>query len=570
MKRFTAVLMMVASLACKGEDGGSAFDRAAEAAGRAKMKDAAKLYAEAARSEADPVRRAKAEMKAANIEWRLFRQFDSAKARLQRVAAGEHEAFDARLELGRVAFEQNDVAAARAHVRDAIAIAKTKRERTLGALALAKLDPASSVASLRAIIAGQGPRLQTMRLLLKGALLTGDGAAAMEAIDGYYHVSAFRGPPNAIASAHATLKRILPSWRGTDAERAAITQALGGMRFFEEAALVSRDPSNEIVKYAAAIKRIETLTNDYYRALAADDADDDDLRDGVKRELKPFGDIKRFGGYYTIGETGGFLDLHYGHIVGDRTLAAEQYGRKASLRFVELDSMVSNGYGTFLGDESGGDGGWATDKEIYQVRSMYANGPLADWQYFADEETRERKDKELAEETERDRERAKRRAIGEFPGMTRRLYRQYLTAVMAELQAKGLSGETLRDAFLARIEEDEFHSSILLHEGRHSIDKLSKERFKVWELEYRAKLSEIALAPAPRAALESVLDNTIGGDSPHGRANEKLAQGLVAWMEAHRAEIKGLDPSLPMLAQADRLSDEQIRAAVRALDPLAK
>jgi len=141
---------------------------------------------------------------------------------------------------------------------------------------------------------------------------------------------------------------------------------------------------------------------------------------------------------------------------------------------------------------------------------------------------------------------------------------------VAELRSRGLSGEPLRDAFLAQLESDTFNSSIVLHEGRHSIDKLSKKKFDVWELEYRAKLSEIGLANAPRAALQSVLDNTIGGKSPHGKANEHLAKALVAWMQANRASIAGLDQTLPMLPQIDKLTDGQIRGAVRLLDPPAR
>jgi hypothetical protein len=100
--------------------------------------------------------------------------------------------------------------------------------------------------------------------------------------------------------------------------------------------------------------------------------DDDDLREGVKRERLG----QRFGTYVNIGQTGNFVDLH-----------------------------------------------------IYQVRPAYADAAINDWQLYIDEEWRARQDKEMAEETERDRERAARRAIGEFPGLTKRLRRQYLAGV---------------------------------------------------------------------------------------------------------------------------------------------
>lgn len=570
MPKLIVIVALLLSLACKRAEGnGSSFDRAAEAVYRAEFKKAAELYADAAKTDDDPVRRAKAAIRLANIEWRVFEQHDAARTRLQRVAAGEHEAFAARLELTRAALDRKDGRLARAEAREAMKSAKTRLERRRAAMALAHVvletphepqEIRAAIDSLHAVIAEAGPATDPARMLLKAALIAGEGAIAMEAIDGYYHVSQFSAPPNRIAAAHAALARVLPTWRGTDAERPAIVEGLGGMRFFAEAALVSRGAPTDVVAYARTIERVDDLIDDYYRDLANDRADHGDFEETIERELKPYG--TRFGTYMILGETGGFQDCHFAHVVGDRTLAVEQYGRKGTLRFVELDSVVSNGFGSFLSDGSSNDGGWATEKEIYQVRPAYADTPLRAWLLMTDAEHRAEYDKETAAETARDRQRAKTRPIGEFPGLSKRLNLQYLASAYAAAPA--------RDAFLARIEKETFQSSIVLHEGRHAIDKLSKQRFKTWELEYRAKLSEIALADAPRGALQNVVDNTIGGDSPHGKANEHLMKGVVAWMEQHRSEIAGLDASLPLMPQLDRLTDAQIWAAVGALDPLAR
>ncbi len=120
-----------------------------------------------------------------------------------------------------------------------------------------------------------------------------------------------------------------------------------------------------------------------------------------------------------------------------------------------------------------------------------------------------------------------------------------------------------RDAFLARVEADEFQYSIVLHEGRHAIDDASGDSFDVWELEYRAKLSQVALSDAPRPALASILNDVIGGDSPHGKANQKIVGALEGWIATHAPEAGGV-------AHADRLTDGQIRAAFRSFEPLAK
>ena len=175
----------------------------------------------------------------------------------------------------------------------------------------------------------------------------------------------------------------------------------------------------------------------------------------------------------------------------------------------------------------------------------------------------------MAEETKRDVERAAATPIRYFPGLTMRLERQYADALAAALRAEGLSDDALRDAFIAKARRDTFESSIWAHEGRHAIDQ--KEGIKdSAELEFRAKLSEVALATAPRSALVGgIITGGIGSDTPHGRANKRAAEGAVAWMRAHAGEIVALDAAAPLLPQLDKLTDEQLRAAFRAMDPFA-
>ncbi len=135
------------------------------------------------------------------------------------------------------------------------------------------------------------------------------------------------------------------------------------------------------------------------------------------------------------------------------------------------------------------------------------------------------------------------------------------------LAATGLAGDELRGAFIAQAIRDKFESSIWAHEGRHAIDKTIFHISDSPELEFRAKLSEVALAPSPRM-LGSIL-RPVGGTSAHGVANKKILEGVTEWMVNHAAEIHGFDSSHPALPQLDLLSDAQLRAAFRSLDPLA-
>src|SRR5690606_26962554 len=98
--------------------------------------------------------------------------------------------------------------------------------------------------------------------------------------------------------------------------------------------------------------------------------------------------------------------------------------------------------------------------------------------------------------------------------------------------------------------------SITLHEGRHALDKASGA-FTGDELEFRAKLSEIALADYPRLALANIAGQTLG-DTAHGLANRRLLEGYRSWIRRHRREIAGFDRSAPALAQLHLLSDAQI------------
>jgi hypothetical protein len=557
-------LLLLLLVACNRETSGSSYDRAMRALAAGEFREARPLLAEAIAAEPEGKRRDDAELALAKVEWRVFREVDSARTRLQKLAGS-----DARIVATRIAFNRKDFADARAEARKALAAATKQREKRTALVALAAIavrDPASTkeelqavVASLRGNIAEHGAYLATSRALTRAALRAGDGAAALEGINGYYHVSAYNGPPQGIAAAHAELARLLPSWKG-DAQ-ANVARALAGVRMFEEAAIVQ--PQGELAEYAAALRRVEEAIQEHYRKIALGNEDKRGVRKIIGRELKtPQAELaKRYGAYINDGQTGGHYDLHMGHIVVDSTMKVEQYGRTGTVRFVALDGIVSNGYSQWVSDGGSGDGGWGTAKEIYQVRPMYADGALRDWERIHDPVERAEVERTTAEETQRDVERGRQNPIQPFPGLVKRLRQQYLSRVAAETKT--------REAFLARVESELFQSSIVLHEGRHAIDAASGQKLDSWKLEYRAKLSEVALAASPRAVLQNILDHPFDS-SPHGKATEQLSRGLAAWMEKNADAIAGLDRTAALLPQLDKLTDEQLRAAARSLDPFAQ
>jgi hypothetical protein len=230
--------------------------------------------------------------------------------------------------------------------------------------------------------------------------------------------------------------------------------------------------------------------------------------------------------------------------------------------------MVAGGYATWATRGRSGTGGWIGTDAIYEIRPMYADDPVTRWRRLTDRQLRARDDESIAAETQRDVERAHDDPIQYFPGVAKRLQRQAAEKMRRQLERSGLRGDRLRDAFLARARRDVFDYSIWAHEGRHAIDKKIFEMTDSAELEFFAKLSQVTFASIPRGALGSVLD-PVGPPSAHGTANAMILRLLDDWMRIHAREIAHFDWRQPPLIQLDKLTDSQLRAAMRSFDPLS-
>lgn len=557
--------------------------------------------------------------------WRYYQQYDRAREHFQRAVHVRDKAATAWLDLAEM-----DVALGHyQHVREAAEAAlsaatrpaeqfraRTKQAQAAvdeavalrmgGGAAQTEALPGALV-SLRQLVEEQPGWEAPSRLLLRAALLIGDGPAALTAWRSYYRADGGATAPNAIAGAGDVLARLLPSWHepADTGLRVAIVSALGDSRLFKEAALVALDPRpadasrvlqqphvRELVAYARSCDELTRRVDEYYRHTLLGEQNDralDAAIEEVARKLWPqlaFATEQppdyswerfqaevdqRFGALVNLGSTAGYHDLHMGHRIVDEERVVEQYGERATVRFVVLENMVSNGFQSWAWDSGSQHGGWASEETIVQVRQAYAGGARQAWLSVADEASRAVADREIRKETDLDSARASKDPTGYLPGLAMRLERQGDQQLLDRLRVQGLTGRQLQIAFLAEYDRAGQESSIFAHEGRHAIDK------KGWfswltsdaEREYRAKLSEVVFAPEPRLGLGAIIDANIGDSTPHGRANLRVMQGLVQWMEAHGAEIRGLDRSLPALPQLDKLTDDQLRAAFRSMDPRA-
>jgi hypothetical protein len=277
--------------------------------------------------------------------------------------------------------------------------------------------------------------------------------------------------------------------------------------------------------------------------------------------------------YGYVGQTGGFPGVHYGHLVEDRRAAVSQYGRSADGAFRILDNMISNGFETWLWDGTAATGGWTeAGPIIIQVRPEWTAAPRQGWKLFSGGPERSELLAGQPKAAAADVASLKGSEAAYLPGLADRLRLQVADQIGTRARAQAPTGGDLRRAYLEEYWRAMLQDSMFTHEGRHAIDKRLLwwwQRLDDAELEFRAKAAQLALADYPRLALINIDDSTIGGDSAHGVANVRVMKAFAAWIAAHRGEVRGYDPRLPAMVQIDRLTDAQIRAIGRSLDPLA-
>lgn len=272
---------------------------------------------------------------------------------------------------------------------------------------------------------------------------------------------------------------------------------------------------------------------------------------------------EHFGIYGTVGETSGYPSLHGGHLVQRERLPVTQYGRSGEVEFIVIDHMLSNGYESWLWDGWAEAGGWSSDgNTIVQVRSAYTGGPLTALRVARPGATRERFMARLEREAAEERAALGRDGVAQLPATSDRLDLQGWTQIA---ERTGVDDE----AFIAELWRATNQYSITSHEGRHALDNANQRGLSGAQLEFRAKLSQIIFADYPRLGLASIAGGAHNA-TPHGVGNRRVLEGYRRWMRAHRDEIAGFDRTAPTLSQLDKLTDAQIVAAARSLDPWAR
>jgi hypothetical protein len=617
------IIVVAASQGCasgRAADPAAPFDRAQAAFMSHDLPAAESAYRQVLAEDTVESHKSEAAVTLAAIAWRV-RQDTITAARVLAAAAGTSWGrYAAPVERSRMLRAVRDYAGARGAAAEAISAASTPADRDEATVAWAQAvimpaladrrdaratgatDPASlreAVARLDTLVRRAPGRLDPARLLVIGGALAADRVAIADGWRSYYLV----GTGDTLRGPLAAARRAIGAGDGS------LVRALAESRFFDAAAAMALAPpsgsdtgtgspggapaaldaeSREIVTYARFLDTVTRLTDEYYRKTALGQGNTAAWKAGLDsagRALWPalrwsgsppaftrerLGQEldRRFGALVNLGETAGYKDLHMGHRVVDEQRTVRQYGRAATVRFVALDAIVSNGFQSWAWDGRAAHGGWGSKAMIVQIRPGYAESPLHAWRDITDTARVRRAAERIAEDSAADLVFARRKPVAYFPSVAERLERDGRLELLDSLRRAGLAGPELEAAFERDIGDAVVESSIFAHEGRHAIDDGLGVWMRAPELEYRAKLSQVVFALLPRLAFEGVMTPNVGDDTPHGIANRRMLEGIERWMRAHASELP-VDPSEPLLPQLPRLDDASLRAAARSLDPLA-
>ncbi len=454
-------------------------------------------------------------------------------------------------------------------------------------------------------------------LLLGISLMRHDGPTALKAWRYYFLIPSEDSAKNILAEPGRILGILLSRCQNKSLsleEHLQLILALANSRFYIYAAMVANDPYygnndqvikiqavREVLLYTDFLKHIKIITEEYYRRIALDNGDEKSYKAKLEKECIQLWEqfsfpvkrsrydqslfieelSKRFGTELRLGPNGNYrgFDIIMGHRVSDESHLVDQYGYQAKVHYIAVDFMVANGYSSWFWNGRQAIGGWGTDSAMVQVRKSYIPGAFGNWRLINDPQERKRREELLEKEIAKDDSLARVDPYAYLPGLTSRLQFNVNKNIFETLKSKGYRGAELCITFISEFLRLQIDHSIFAHEGRHTIDQLFfPMKWKYWNIfgseepEFRAKLSQVVFSSVPKFALATggIFDRGAGQNNPHGKANARIMRIIVDWMNEHTAEIKGLDPSRPMLPQFDLLSDDQIRNLFRSADPLAE
>ncbi|UCF16467.1 MAG: hypothetical protein JSW59_03220 [Phycisphaerales bacterium] len=233
-------------------------------------------------------------------DWKFYKDYDSARTRLQdalRLGFKQSETWQT---LSRIERESGHYRQARSAARSGIETAESESQKNASRLLFAQavhdqlIENSREKKELDEKLLNEGHRMLTKVLdaepgqpdasmfLLGISLLRRDGPTALKAWRFYFHIPSDQSATGVLERPGKTLDCLLPRWEGANLSLDELTRvalALGQSRMYEHAALVAAgvqagpdfdcDPGiREILAYEDFIRNLKHITDEYYRQLA--------------------------------------------------------------------------------------------------------------------------------------------------------------------------------------------------------------------------------------------------------------------------------------------------------------
>lgn len=552
-------------------------------------------------------------------DWKYYKDCDLARKRLVKADSVGVSKFDTWILLSRIERESrnfdNSIYASKTAIDLAKSVGEINSARIENAqvvydFTISHLENNESVDSnllnettemLSAILKSNAGMPKPSKLLLGISLLNNDGENVLKAWQSYFHIQDIQNTYSYLSCAAKELSQVCRGWNGnklnlTQQER--LITALASSRFYEFIPVYVKVNQNEanynkrvsdIITYSNYLKEVKSKTDEYYRLIAIEEENERHYRNWLEsRKKKLWSKLyflsnkqynkkeflietkKHFGARGFVGSTASYkgFNLCLGHIVNQETAKIEQYGYKPDFNYTQIDMMTSNTFPSWYWEDKAS-GGWATNNEIIRVREVYLSRPFIEWNSVTDSITKGDIEQLNLEFIGYDKNHD---LLQQAKGLERKLNFDASTDLYNKLYRKGLRNNKLKLAFLSTFELYRMEATVFAHEGRHSIEKkFLTDEFENWDNEQRelhAKLSQIIFAAEPRYELAGMFSDI--GESGHGKANKRIIEIALTWIENNKEKVDGFSEDKSVLSQIYLLSKDQIKESYLLADPMNK
>jgi tetratricopeptide (TPR) repeat protein len=261
------------------------------------------------------------------------------------------------------------------------------------------------------------------------------------------------------------------------------------------------------------------------------------------------------------GHANKIFNCHFGYVISDTLENVSQWGKEGKLRIIVLNNMVTNGFSAWYWNYLAQDGGW-TSSDPNQANIVTV---VMDPKYCATtnrwkDATNKEKRKGIIDDNKMDANLINKPCLEVFYSSFLRYQFQFKAIDEAIERGKTKYGSEDEIQFYVNdlIFDHYYTTTTLIHEGQHALDNLYF-KFEQWELEYRAKLSEIVYGNMTFLSLSDILGQDIGNeDLPHGKANTRIFKEIVKTINKNREKYSGINTDKNILMQLINLDSREI------------